>query len=723
MKKPILIVFFLFLIFHLFADETILLDFESSIVPGSVASWLSYSKTGTSASQWGAANPNAEGINPTSGCYRIVKTSQDPYWTGLEVTLSNPVSITAANLYLHILVYKTTGSRIALTYTPAGGSQSSDLWQSNATTGSWVDYVLTLPSGISLKTFAIKIADDPGEYFFDQIRLSDSGTSLSRTVVSIDPAKTGQTIEGWGGSLCWWANMMGGFSDAKIKALCDWITDPVNGLNMNIFRFNIGGGDNPDHQHMRGDGGDMPGYKASATADYDWSQDASQRKILRQLLASRLEKAGVNDIQLVAFSNSPPYWMTRSACSAGSNEGNVCNLKADMFDDFADYLTEVVRYYHDQLGITFNYLEPFNEPDGSWWKAGGNQEGCYFSNNDQLVMIRELYAKLKQKDMLSYCRINANDANNMDNGYSSFLNYQSAGDILPMIDLLSVHSYGGSKRSLLASLAQNTNKKLWQSESGPLNVGGTNEHQIMVVADRIITDIRDMKCTAWIDWQIGATGSPTNNPWGLIIGDYVFMQNPVTRNINYYIRAQFSRYFKPGYQIVSSSEPNTLAALSPDGKELVVLISNSESYTRKYTLDLTPFSDFGKAKQIRTRAQYDLGIRNSEERYTVSGNSLNYDALPESVATYCIPVNQGNSAEYFEHDPGRYYYANGKLYTRFGSPGQVILQVFDHTGRRVGAENFIPAEGRTPLSLKEGIYLIYIRKNGSCYAKKIVVTP
>jgi hypothetical protein len=72
---------------------------------------------------------------------------------------------------------------------------------------------------------------------------------------------------------------MGGYSDSKIKTICDWITDPNTGLNMNIFRFNIGGGDDPTHNHMRGDGGNMPGYKASATAPYDWTQDANQRKI------------------------------------------------------------------------------------------------------------------------------------------------------------------------------------------------------------------------------------------------------------------------------------------------------------------------------------------------------------------------------------------------------------------------------------------------------------
>jgi len=493
MKKILLYSLLTFLTFQLPATNTVLLDFESGTVPPAIASWMNYTNAGITSSTWSIANPQTDVINNTSNCYKITKKTGDPYWSGLEVNYTTSIPITVSNQFMHVLVYKTTTSRLALTYTPEAGTQSADTWISNSTTGSWIDYVLPIPVGTNLKTFAIKIADDPGDYYFDQISLSDNQASLTSTPVSIDPTLKSQVLEGWGGSLCWWANIMGGFSDSKIKTICDWITDPVNGLNMNVFRFNIGGGDDPTHHHMRSDGGDMPGYKASLIAPYDWNQDLNQRKITQQLIASRIAKTGVNDIQLVGFSNSPPYWMTRSGCSAGSVEGDVTNLKADMFDDFADYLTEVAKYYHDSLGITFNYLEPFNEPDGNWWKALGGQEGCYFSTADQLVEIRELYTKLSAKDMLSYCQITANDANNIDNGFSALGSYKSAGDIVPKIALVSVHTYGGNNRAGVAGWAKNNNKKLWQSESGPISVPGTNEHNIMVMSDRIITDVRDLK--------------------------------------------------------------------------------------------------------------------------------------------------------------------------------------------------------------------------------------
>ncbi|HEY3370078.1 MAG TPA: glycoside hydrolase [Prolixibacteraceae bacterium] len=722
MKQSLLILLISLLSIHLFAVDTVLLNFESSTLPGTVGSWLNYSKSGFTASTWSVTNPKSDAINSSANCYKIVKKSDDPYWTGLEVTLTSAIPITSSNQYLHVFVYKTTTSRIAITYTPEGGNQSYDAWQSNNTMGSWIDYVVTIPVNTRLKTFSIKIGDDPGEYFFDQVVLSDNGTSLSRAELTIDPEIKRQVIEGWGASLCWWANIMGGFSDSKIKTICDWITDPVNGLNMNIFRFNIGGGDDPTHHHMRTDGGDMPGYKASLIAPYDWSQDANQRKIIQQLIASRIAKSGVNDIQIVAFSNSPPYWMTRSGCSAGSVEGNVGNLKSDMFDDFADYLTEVTKYYHDNWGISFNYIEPFNEPDGGWWKAFGGQEGCYFSNADQVTMIRELYAKLAEKQMLSYAQITANDANNLDNGYNSLLAYQSAGDIIPKIDMVSVHTYGGNNRSGLANWAKNNQKKLWQSESGPISVGGTNEHQIMAMADRIITDMNDMKCTAWCDWQIGGTGSPTNNPWGLIISDYNDPYNPITRCINFYIRAQYSRYLKAGYILIGNSLQNAITAISPDEMELVLVISNQNSYTQKYVIDLSKFSNFGKVSQVRTRADETLGVKNSLTTFNLTGNSLSYDALSESVATFIIPVNQLPASTRIKEDhKDDFYYSGGYLHTNF-VPGQTItVAVYNPVGQLVKTDHQVPSQGIHPLHLANGIYLVSTWIDHMKIATKIIV--
>lgn len=474
--------------------------------------------------------------------------------------------------------------------------------------------------------------------FAAETGISDNKDSLSSgSRVTINPANKHQVIEGWGGSLCWWANIMGGYSDEQVKQICNWITGPTAGLNMNIFRFNIGGGDAPNHHHLRADGGAMPGYKDSFTAPYNWKSDANQRKILKQLIASRIANTGVNDVTVIGFSNSPPWWMTVSGCASGSADGKSSNLKADMYDDFADYLTDVTRYYHDSLGITFNNLEPFNEPFSTWWKANGGQEGCYFSDTDQHRMIRELHSKLQQKNMLSYCTISAMDANSIDEAYKGLISYKAAGDIIPKLSRLDVHSYFGTKRAELASLAAANNLPVWQSESGPLSVGGSDRFQIMTVCDRIITDFKQLNCKAWIDWQLAADKSPQ---WGLLVGNYKDITHPVQPGMSYYLRAQFSRYLKVGYRIIGNNSPNVLTAISPDENELVIVVSNSTKETKQFTLDLGAFKPIGTVTKVFTQAQTSLGNLNHTTTFTVAKKIFKYEAPSESVCTFIVALDK-----------------------------------------------------------------------------------
>ena len=457
----------------------------------------------------------------------------------------------------------------------------------------------------------------------------------SPKTITVTPSVRHQQFEGWGGSLCWWAHIMGAYSTEKVDSICNWITHPTEGLNMNLFRFNIGGGDAPGHNHMRTDGGDMPGYKASATSAYDWKSDAAQRKILQQLIASRIANTGKNDIQIVAFSNSPPWWMTVSGCVAGSVNGNTTNLKPEMFDDFADYLTEVTKYYHDSLGITFNHIEPFNEPYSTWWTANkeNGQEGCYFSQPDQERMIRELYRSLQQKNMLEYCKIAAMDANSIDEGYQGLLQYKNAGDILDKIDRLDVHSYFGSMRNEIRDFARTQNKKLWQSESGPLNVGGTPEHQMITVAARIVTDIKEMGCTAWLDWQLANDKSPM---WGMLIGQYDKVEQPVIKGPSFYLRAQFSRYIKPGYSIIHSSNSSSIAALSPDKSELVLIYVNSTNKSEKLSLRIAGQRKIMLKEQIETSIKPETRVYTKTKTSNQKNKLSEFEVLPQSVTTFVV---------------------------------------------------------------------------------------
>ena len=104
------------------------------------------------------------------------------------------------------------------------------------------------------------------------------------TVVTVSPYDVydinGGKFEGWGTSLCWWANRVG-YSDTLAQQCADTFFSP-EGLGLNIARFNIGGGDDPSHTHITRTDSNMPGYTKynNCTVTYDWSADHNQRNVL-----------------------------------------------------------------------------------------------------------------------------------------------------------------------------------------------------------------------------------------------------------------------------------------------------------------------------------------------------------------------------------------------------------------------------------------------------------
>lgn len=76
-----------------------------------------------------------------------------------------------------------------------------------------------------------------------------SGTPAVATVefmsVRPDPTDQHQPLQGWDTSLVWFANAAGGYPDAPRDQLAELLFGE-DGLNLNIARYNIGGGDAPD---------------------------------------------------------------------------------------------------------------------------------------------------------------------------------------------------------------------------------------------------------------------------------------------------------------------------------------------------------------------------------------------------------------------------------------------------------------------------------------------
>ncbi|HEY0758956.1 MAG TPA: RICIN domain-containing protein [Acidisarcina sp.] len=430
-----------------------------------------------------------------------------------------------------------------------------------------------------------------------------------------------QTFEGWGTSLAWWANVVGGYPTSYRNTYMTAFFDPVNGLGLNIVRYNIGGGENPAYlppnttylQYRAR----VPGFESSL-GNYNWSADANQRSILQQSISM-----GVNIEE--AFSNSPPYWMTNSGSVTGAHGGGAENLQTSQYGNFADYLTTVVKHYHDSFGITFRTLDGLNEPASGYWNFGNGQEGCNFAPAEQDVLIKDIGASLASKGM-NYTSVSASDETSIDTAVSTFNSLDSTAK--NYIAQINTHTYEGSERTQLQQLAASNHKRLWMSEHGDGDGTGLS------MAESILYDMHQMQPNGWVYWQTvdNAAG------WG-------FGNNPLdgsanyalTLNEKYYVMGNFSKYIRPGYQFVGMSDNSSVAAY--DGKSTVAIVTvNDSNSTENYTYQLQNFpGGTWTVVPHRTSANENLVQQSS---FAASG-SFTYSLPAYSVTTFVLTSNSG----------------------------------------------------------------------------------
>ncbi|MBN2736828.1 MAG: discoidin domain-containing protein [Spirochaetales bacterium] len=450
------------------------------------------------------------------------------------------------------------------------------------------------------------------------------GPLIFGQTVTVDPMVQYQQFEGWGASICWWGNQIGRWSESNRNNLVEYVINPETGLGYNIFRFNIGGGENPSHHHMT-EFRDMPGYQPSPGV-WDWEADKYQRAVLLRLI-QRAEALGQN-LVLEAFSNSPPYWMTNSACASGaSSPGN--NLSPGNYQAFADYLTEVVRYYRDTWGIVFNTLEPLNEPSASWWVEGNTQEGCSFTSSSQSALL-EIMGKTLVSKGLSETRLSAPDETSIDTTITTVKSYSQAA--LSYISQINSHSYSGSKRGDLKNLAANLGKRLWQSESGPLGWPGGDDNDVAIyMAKRIITDLREMQPVAWLDWQIVDGGV-----WGSIHVNQSTQSFTFTKR--FYMHRNFSQFIRPGARFIDINHSNMIAAISQKQDYLTIVVLNEKSSSSEnYTIDLSAFSTTTNSVSVHRTSKNENLFQLAN--LPISGKRFTASVPAYSISTYQIAID------------------------------------------------------------------------------------
>ncbi len=396
---------------------------------------------------------------------------------------------------------------------------------------------------------------------------------FGRHDVLIDRATTYQTFESFGTSSCWWAQTIE--SDEQAREIAKLLYDDEEGLGLDIFRYNIGGGeaDNPDCRIWDRSRRTESFYvfdKGNNEYVYDFTRDKNARRVLDYAVEYGADK-------LILFCNSPHFSMTKSGHASGGLEEYSSNLPKENYEAFIDYVLTIADWFQNQ-GYPVYAISPINEPQWSWGSPDWvGQEGCHYEP-DEAIELLEMFATEMQKRGCTY-KLSGPESGEMSQAYYQYVEKFFGSEILnSYCDSFAGHSYwmdgkAKEKQQVGKEFKKNyPNKKYEMSEwcELPLEIDSTTIDSGLRMARIIAEDLSLMNAVSWQSWTaVNGDGLIDRNADGTL---KIYNR--------YYAFKQYTSFIKPGMVRVrvfdNSYTDHTLNTVCfTDGNRYVVVIVNT----------------------------------------------------------------------------------------------------------------------------------------------------
>lgn len=422
--------------------------------------------------------------------------------------------------------------------------------------------------------------------------------------VSLDSNTTYQSIDGFGASDAWRAQYVGlHWPEEKKNRIAELLFSQEldeqgnpKGIGLSIWRFYMGAGtaeqgkeSDIQNEWRRGESFiDIEG-------NYDWNKQKGQQWFLKKAKAFGVDK-------FLAFSISAPvFWTKNGKGYNGDNKDGEINLKAEHFDDYAQFMVEVVKYFKSQ-GIVFDYLSPINEPQWDWEKT--SQEGTPATNKNVLELTRLLDTKIDENALdtkviiaeAADLRWLYSDFNKPERGnqIDYFFNQKNSETFKNLENTITGHSYFTTwPVDSLITIRQELNKKLesnsvgyWQSEFCILentdDIGSGNSRDLgmdtaLYVARVIHADLTLANAKSWQWWTALTRADYKDGLIYLDTGDEnnLFVEEPMKYDGTFHdskllwALGNYSRFIRPGMMRIQVAL-NTDKPLVEQYKELLI---------------------------------------------------------------------------------------------------------------------------------------------------------
>ncbi|TMC02661.1 MAG: hypothetical protein E6J41_29570 [Chloroflexi bacterium] len=421
-------------------------------------------------------------------------------------------------------------------------------------------------------------------------------------------------FQGWGTSLAWWANVVGGWRSAPaIEDALFGLPRPghPDRLGLNVIRYDVGASPvlwcpaagpssacaaTPSSERTLpvadagrvptcpsfGPGRAVPALAGAPGEAIDLRRDRNQVAVLR----AALDRAPRRSFVLEAFANSPPWWLTVSGCPQGNPDATDArdNLAPADYGAYARYLAGVLAAFHER-GVAFDTLDPLNEPENPWGQnnnpytgqpfcQSGCQEGMHFGPEPPLrdtPSIGPLLGQVCQtlsthgiatrvatpdgfnpSDTRALVGLSGPPATCQAQINTHMYDFVFPNGVVPYGQGISIYDPTGvgGGRQALAGTARALSQGLWMSEFG---TGGAAADMAsgLTLASTIAADMRWLRPTAWVNWQpVEGSGG-----WGLFEAPSFPAEGPVTMTRRFFAMEQYARFIRPGFQILTPLDP------------------------------------------------------------------------------------------------------------------------------------------------------------------------
>jgi len=418
---------------------------------------------------------------------------------------------------------------------------------------------LVLPAAAQTPTVSLYLTSpDRSSLLALQPPIAFTPAAASTQTITVNPAKTYQTIDGFGFALTGGsAQLIQRMDPAKRDALLhELFTRTGDGIGISYLRLTIGASDMNDHVYSYDDL--APDQTDPDLAHFSLEPDKSDViPVIKQILAIDPK------IKTLASPWSAPLWMKTN----GAAKGGV--LEPKYFAAYATYLTKYVQAMQAE-GIPIDTLTIQNEP----LNENNTPSMLMLSPEEALFIKQDLGPDFRRAGIKTGIVLYDH---NLDHPLYpiSILQDPAAARYVAGSGF---HLYGGTVDAMTEVHNAFPAKNVYFTEqmvtdrdrSGPLHLNHP-------VAHVVIGATRNWSKTVLL-WNLAA--DPNNGPHTpnggcpVCTGAITIDGDKVTRNVAYYTIAQFSKFVPPGSVRIESNTLDTLpnvAFRTPDGKKVLVV--------------------------------------------------------------------------------------------------------------------------------------------------------